>query len=77
MAQIIIDVNDAIAVDVRDSLYTYWGGSNNPANAVKMAFLKQQIAIYIKRQYREAKEIVASTTAAQTTNNATASADIT
>lgn len=77
MATITIDVNDTIAADVRDSLYTYWGGPNNPANAVKMAFLKQQIAIYIKRQYREAKEVAASATAAQTTNNSTASADIT
>lgn len=77
MAQITIDVNDAIAADVRDSLYTYWGGNGTPTNAQKMAFLKAQIAIYIKRQYREAKEIAASKTAADTTNATTATADIT
>jgi hypothetical protein len=77
MAQLIIDINDTIAADVRDALYTYWGGPNNPSNSVKMAFLKTQLAAYIKRQYREAKETQATQTAAATSNSSTATADIT
>jgi len=51
MAQIIIDVNDNIASDVRDVLCNKWGYQSGN----KMTFLKTYIAAWIKKEYREYK----------------------
>jgi len=51
MAQIIIDVNDNIAADVRDTLCDKWGYQAGN----KMTFLKTYIAAWIKKEYREYK----------------------
>ena len=77
MAVIQIDVNDNVAADVRDTLYTFWGGLNNPSNAVKMAFLKSYLAASIKAQYKEVKGRVAGDAARLAASNTADSADIT
>lgn len=51
MAQIIIDVNDNIAADVRDVLCDKWGYREGN----KMNFLKTYIARWVKMHYREHK----------------------
>lgn len=51
MAQIIIDVNDNVAAEVRDVLCNKWG--YNEGN--KMVFLKNYIAAWVKKEYREYK----------------------
>jgi len=51
MAQIIIEVNDNIANDVRDVLCNKWGYQSGN----KMTFLKTYIAAWVKKEYREQK----------------------
>lgn len=57
MATITITVNDANIADVRDTLCVRWGA--DPAvvstNPLKVAFLKERIARFIKDEYKIAK----------------------
>lgn len=76
MAQLIIDVNDNIAPDVRDTLcrrYNYSGPDTNPA---KMAFLKSYVSADLKSDYSAQKEHEASLAAAAAAATAADSADI-
>lgn len=57
MANITITINDANLADVRDTLCVRWGA--DPAvvntNPLKVAFLKDRIARWIKDEYKIAK----------------------
>ena len=62
MANITITINDANLADVRDTLYTRWGGPaevGDPlapvTNPQKVAFLKDRVARFIKDEYIIAK----------------------
>lgn len=57
MADITITINDVDLADVRDVLYTRWGGPADPAptNPQKVAFLKARVARFIKDEYKIAK----------------------
>ena len=62
MATIPIEINDLDLADVRDTLYTRWGGPaevGDPlapvTNPQKVAFLKARVARFIKDEYKIAK----------------------
>lgn len=77
MAQIIVDVDDLIASDVRDKLTIYWGGPVNGTNPQKMAFLKTYLASKVKREYLDALASIAAQQAEIAARNAGGNPNIT
>lgn len=78
MAQIIIEVPDVILADVRDTLALKWGysstivdGSGNqiPNTQSKAAFVKSEIAKFVKTSYQSAKAEAQAIAAQETTLN--------
>lgn len=67
-ATLTINIPNAQAADIRDSLCLFWGYAGNPAdNAAKMEFMRVRVAAYLKQQYIDAKSVIAAETA-RTTN---------
>jgi hypothetical protein len=54
MAQVIINIPDDKAADIRDTIATHYGWSES-LGITKAAFLKRLLADYIKAMYTEAK----------------------
>jgi hypothetical protein len=80
MAQIIIEVNNNVATDVRDTLCAPngpWGYTGSQAdNNAKMAFLKQYIAAWIKTEYQTSKSNIDAKAATIASLISTSTADI-
>ena len=77
MAQFTINVNNAIAADVRDTLAAEWGYPGDPSdNAAKMEFVRLRVAMYIKEAYRSAKAISSGESARVQSLSNTQNADI-
>lgn len=66
-AQQCINVPNANAADIRDTLCTYWGYSGNPADlTAKNEFVRAYMAKFMKDQFITAKQVQASDAARQT-----------
>lgn len=65
MAQIIIEIPDDKAVDIRDAFADVFGWTDQ-LGVTKTQFAKQKIAEYVKQIYKQYKVSLASNAATQT-----------
>lgn len=65
MAQIIIDIPDTHAIEVRDAFANTFGWTDQ-LGVTKTQFAKQQVAAFVKQIYKQYKIAQASNVATQT-----------